>query len=165
MNSVSGIRLYQLAMVGALFVALGSTATAQKTLTGTRKVQGTWTVTVQTRDCQTGVALGNPFLSLLTFADGGTMTETTSNPNFYPNDRGPGHGVWFATGWNSYNASSTAFITSSGQLVETQVITQSIAMDDDPDTFQTVKASVQFFDPNGNLLRSGCATAVGQRFK
>ena len=35
-------------------------------------------------NCQTHAPLGPPFLSLLTFNSEGTMTETTSNPHFYP---------------------------------------------------------------------------------
>jgi len=165
MNANFSKRFSHLAIAGILALSLVSNAAARSSAAVAQKLQGSWTVTVQPRDCSTGVALGNPFLSMLTFNQGGTMTETTSNPMFYPNDRGPGHGVWITTGRNAYEATSTAFITSSGVLAETQVITQTITMTDNPDQFQTVKASVQFFDPSGNLLVSGCATASGQRIK
>ncbi len=155
----------QFAIAGLVILSLVSGAAARPSAAAAQKLQGSWMVTVQQRDCSTGVALGNPFLSMLTFNQGGTMTETTSNPMFYPSYRGPGHGVWITTGRNAYEATSTAFVTASGALTATQVITQTIAMTDNPDQFETVKASVQFFSPSGTLLVSGCATASGQRIK
>lgn len=92
------------------------------------------------------------------------MTETTSNPMFYPAFRGPGHGVWKRTGRTSYEAASLAFITVNGALAKTQKISQTVEMDD-ADDFTTTEASVQFYDPAGNLLVTGCATAAGKRFE
>jgi hypothetical protein len=43
-----------------------------------------------------------------------------------------------------------------------QRITQAIDVDGDQ---LTSEATVEFFDTAGNLLTSGCASAVGQRFK
>jgi hypothetical protein len=129
------------------------------------RLEGTWAVTVTQQDCQSGAQIGDPFLSLLTFAEGGTMTETTSNPMFYPSERGPGHGVWHATGRKTYKASSIALITLNGALTTMQTIAQTIAIGDDPDTFQTTKATVKFLTPDGTVVRTGCATAVGARFQ
>lgn len=129
-------------------------------------LEGTWIVQVTQQDCQSGAALGAPFLSLLTFARGGTMTETTSNPMFAPPiARGPGHGVWGATGHRTYSASSIAFITVSGVLAKTQVITQTIKFGTSPDNFATTAATVQFFNPAGSLVMAGCAAATGKRFQ
>jgi hypothetical protein len=99
-------------------------------------LKGTWTVEVTQTNCQTGAALGAPFLSLLTFDSGGTMTETTSNPHFYPAARGPGHGVWSYLGGRSFRASSLAFITSNGALAELQTITQKIDVGSNADSFR-----------------------------
>jgi hypothetical protein len=154
------------ALAGVLFLSLGLSAAAQS---GAREssasnLEGTWTVQVTLVDCTTGNPLGTPFSSLLTFARGGTATETTANPIFYPAERGPGHGVWSRIGKGSYSATSTAFITLNGALTETQKITQAIQLRRSSDSF-TSTASVEFFDPAGNLLATGCATAAGQRFK
>lgn len=130
-----------------------------------RGLEGTWVVEVSLHNCQTGVAVGAPFLSYLTFARGGTMTETTSNSMFYPADRGPGHGVWSASGHHTYRAASTAFITLNGALVKTQTITQTIVLAKGGDTFSETNAGVQFFSPGGTLLQAGCANAVGTRFE
>jgi hypothetical protein len=130
-----------------------------------RTLQGTWVVTVTQQSCPNGPAIAPPFKSLLTFDAGGTMTETTDNPMFFPAFRGPGHGVWNHTGRHAYSAESLAFITVNGMLAKTQKINQTIEMGDDPNQFTTTAASVQFFDPTGALLVSGCATATGQRFE
>jgi hypothetical protein len=126
---------------------------------------GTWKVQITLRNCTNGAPVGAPFYSLLTFADGGTMTETTANSMFFPAIRGPGHGVWSrGRHKGEYSAATTAFITMDGALVKTQTITQIIDMGPGPDRFTTPKASVEFFDPAGNLLTMGCATAVATRF-
>ena len=76
------------------------------------RLEGTWTVTVSLRDCSLGTPIGSPFMSLLTFARGGTMTETTSSPMFFPALRGPGHGVWSNLRGDSYKASSISGVDS-----------------------------------------------------
>ncbi|MFI5094291.1 MAG: hypothetical protein WCE50_00005 [Candidatus Acidiferrum sp.] len=131
-----------------------------------KTLEGTWVVTVTQQVCPNGPAVAPPFKSLLTFNQGGTMTETTTNPMIVPPVfRGPGHGVWSHTGAHTFSADTLAFITVNGALVKTQKISQTIEIGDNPDQFTTTEASVQFFDPAGNLLVSGCATATGQRFE
>ena len=147
----------------AIALSFGDNAAAQaKDPDGKVKLEGTWTVQVQIVDCTSGNAMGPAFPSLLTFARGGALTETTANPHFYPADRGPGHGVW-STGETGSQAASVAFITLNGVLQSTQVIRQAIQMTGS-DSFNS-KATLQFFDPSGSLIKSGCATAVGQRFQ
>lgn len=132
---------------------------------GPNGLSGTWQVQVTLRNCQSGAPIGAPFYSLLTFADGGTMTENTANPLFYPAIRGPGQGVWSRNRHGKqYSASTIAFITMNGSLVKTQKITQTIDMGPGQNDFTTPHATVEFFDPVGNLLTSGCATALGKRF-
>lgn len=128
------------------------------------QLAGTWRVTVTVHNCATGAQLGMPFRSLLSFARGGTLTETTSNPMFFPAERGPGHGIWARTGDRSFTASSEAFITVNGALVKTQVIKQNITVDHDSDYFKS-DAKVEFFDPSGALLIQGCATATASRYE
>jgi hypothetical protein len=129
-----------------------------------RGIEGTWRVQVTLRDCNTGAALGNPFNSLLTFAQGGTLVETTSNPMFAPAERGPGHGVWSRVGRHSYTAASIAFITVNSALVRVQTIRQTIQIDDNGNQL-TADAKTEFTDAAGNPLPSGCATATGERFE
>jgi len=154
-----------LALAGVLIFCAGPLANAQSEQSGGSGLQGTWMVTVTLHNCATGAQVGAPFQSLLTFARGGTMTETTSNPMFFPAVRGPGHGVWSSSGDGAYTATSLAFITVNGVLTMTQKITQQITLEENDNQFTTSGAQVQFFAPAGSLLRTGCASAVGQRFR
>lgn len=155
-------KFFNVLCAAALLAGMGLSAQAAAAQTG--KLVGTWRVTVTQHNCQTGAPVGMPFQSLLTFAPGGVMTETTANAMFFPADRGPGHGVWSSLGENRYRAESIAFITVNGALVKTQVITQGIHVDGDGDEF-TSDAKVAFYDPSGALLMRGCAEATGHRFE
>jgi hypothetical protein len=157
---------YAAALAVGLVLSLGQSAVAWSggRVSENRNLEGTWTVQVTLVDCTTGGQLGNPFPSLLTFAGGGTETDTTANPAFYPSERSPGHGIWSRLDSRNFTTTSMAFITLDGALVKTQKITQAIQFGDSRDSFNS-SATVEFFDPNGNLLGTGCATATAQRFK
>lgn len=156
-----------LALTGVVALACGwnATASASDPNSAARDLEGTWQVQVVQVNCQTGATVGLPFSSLLTFARGGTMTETTDNPMFYPAVREPGLGVWHRLQGSTYYAASMAFITLNGVLAKTQKISQTIEVGPGPDQFTTTQAAVQFFDPSGNLLGAGCAVATGVRFE
>ncbi len=81
-------------------------------------LEGTWVVTIQPIVCKTGIDVPNApsVRSYLTFARGGTMTETNSNAAFEPGQRGPGHGYWERTGRTSYQFAFEAFIQFDSQL-------------------------------------------------
>ncbi len=135
-------------------------------------LDGTWEVLVGLVNCQTGVAVGPAFPSLLAFSENGTLVETTSNHAFATGQREPGLGVWTRTAPGAYQATSVAFIqfttspsaTSPGFEEGTQTITQTIQFTTDPDQW-TSDASIQFADTSGAIYRQGCATAFGQRLK
>ena len=127
-----------------------------------RKLEGTWRVQVTLRNCQTGVPL-RTFPALLTFARGGTLTETTTA--FSPAMRSPGHGFWNHTRGRSFLAASDAFLFNpAGLWTGTQRITQGIEIGSDPDQLEST-ASVEIFDTLGNLTATGCATAVASRME
>jgi len=127
-----------------------------------RKLEGTWRVQVTLRNCQTGAEL-RTFPALLTFAQGGTLTGTTTV--FPPALRGPDHGVWEHNGRRRYRAVTEAFIFNpAGAWTSTQRITQDIELSSNPDGF-TSTASVEFFDTAGNPTSTGCATAVATRME
>jgi hypothetical protein len=129
------------------------------------RLVGTWMFQISLQDCSLGTPIGTPFFSLLTFNRGGTVTETTANPMFFPAERGPGHGIWRQDGRHNYfEAATTAFITVNGALTRTQTITQTIEMLGD-DSLKTTKASVKFFSPSGSLLMTGCAAATAKRLE
>jgi len=138
-----------------------------------RELQGTWRVQVQQYNCQTNAPIGKPFASLLAFADGGTLTETTGNPGFAPGQRTTGFGIWSHEAQHTYSAKSVAFLVYTtppnppmppGFTAGTQTITQNIEFKDGPDQF-TSDATVQFADTTGTVYRSGCAAATAQRME
>jgi hypothetical protein len=153
-----------LSVAGALCVASAQGAPLQESQSDGRSLQGTWLIQISLADCSTGAPIGAPFLSLGTYARGGTTTDTTSNGSFYPAVRGPGHGVWQRTGDHSYRALSMAFITLNGALTRIQTIDQKIDVQSD-DSFQTTSAAVTFTKPDGTLLGGGCAKATGTRLE
>jgi hypothetical protein len=157
----------QLLLAGACVLSMAQAAGAQAEAwdRGAGRLEGSWTVKVTQHNCETGDPVGNPFLSLLTFSQGGTLLESTSNPMFFPAVRGDGHGVWSATGRQTYRALSTAFITLNGELVKTQTITQKIEMGADSNTFEVPSASVVFVPADGGPTITGCATATGTRIE
>jgi hypothetical protein len=136
-------------------------------------IVGTWSVQVQLYNCETEEPMGNPFSSFLTFDVGGTMTETTTNPVFAVGQRGPGHGIWHFDGRQGYTAKDISFVNfttpamppaSPGFTAGTQTISQEITFKHGPDQF-TSDAKIEFADATGATYRSGCASAVGLRFK
>ena len=127
-----------------------------------RRLEGTWQVQVTLQNCQTGAALRTA-PAFLTFAEGGTLVETTTV--FSSAQRSPGHGFWEHTGGKTFKAVSKAFIFNpDGTWAGTQTLTQAIEFGDDPDVFNS-NATTEIVAPNGNVILSGCATAVAHRME
>jgi len=137
------------------------------------KLVGTWQVQVTQVDCTSGTPLGPSFTSLLTFAQGGTMSEDTENPAFGHGQRGAGQGMWSSTGQSTYTAKSVALIKYTTQAnpkthdpgfdAGQQTISQNITFDDQSGQWSS-KASVTFTDATGTAYRQGCATASAAPF-
>src|ERR1700754_2272875 len=119
-----------------------------------RRLEGTWQVQVTLQNCQTGAALRTS-PAFLTFAQGGTLVETTTV--FSSAQRSPGHGFWEHTGGKTFKAVSKAFLFSpEGAWTGTQTLTQTIEFGDDPDVFNST-ATTEAVAPNGNRILSVCA--------
>jgi hypothetical protein len=138
-----------------------------------RTLEGTWWVQVTAlSDCTSRIPLGS-FAAILTFARGGTMTGTTTNPAFAVGQRGPDHGVWSRAGApHGYRASSAAFLlftsapnppVTPGFQAGYQRLDQDITLTD-ADHF-TSDAVTRFFGTAGQKYREGCATAAARRFE
>lgn len=138
-------------------------------------LQGSWIVTIRPVFCS-GPSAGSdvpgptPVVSYLTFAAGGTLTESTSNPAFAPALRGPGHGYWERTGRTSYQFVLQAFVIGSNATYQAghQRIEQTVEMHSNDDWTST--GPVQFFNvtdlataPGLVPYRGGCARATGVR--
>ncbi|HET9699175.1 MAG TPA: hypothetical protein VFP40_20045 [Terriglobales bacterium] len=131
-------------------------------------LEGTWRVQVNVISCTTGQLTGPSFSALLSFAEGGTLTGTTSNPAFQPGQRTSDYGVWHQTRGRSYTADSEAFILFSTNnppfpvSAGKQRITQSITVAGNG--FDSV-AITRFYDIHNFLLATLCAQATGSRFQ
>jgi len=148
-----------LALLAAL-VLMGSsslTTAAGASTAGSKGLEGTWRMQVTIRDCASGTAL-RTFPAFLTFAQGGTLTETTTG--FPPALRTPGHGIWSHLTDHTYSAVSEAFLFNpAGVWTSKQRLTQFIEISGEYELKST--AINEIFDTNGNLIANGCATAVG----
>jgi hypothetical protein len=140
-------------------------------------IEGTWIVTINPVFCTAEPPFnagddvpGVPKVTAyLTFGRGGTLTETNSNANFEPGQRGPGHGYWERTGQTSYQFAFQAFIQFDSVLPPFrykrgyQRLDQTVELHTD-DEF-TTSGPVQFF--NGTATTdpyiAGCARSEGTR--
>jgi hypothetical protein len=157
-----------LALAGALFLAPAqgvgakSPDAAGKARAQARKLEGTWRVQVTIRDCQTGAEVRTA-PSVITFAQGGTLTDTAAGPS--PALRGPGHGVWRHTGGRTYSMVLEAFtFDPSGAWTGTVRVAHTLEIGDSPDEL-TSSGTNEIRDADGNLLATGCSTAVAQRLE
>jgi hypothetical protein len=160
-----------LACATALLITSGSSVLAQSNASqSSNGIEGAWLVQVTVRNCATGRALGS-FNSLVTFQRGGTMSEATSSPSFAVGQRSPGHGVWDAQGQNTYSQRMVALINfdtppappvSPGFFAGWSTVTHTVEQIDRDHIAST--GTNDFYKSDGTLYRSGCSTAVGERF-
>jgi len=184
MNTKPWNRIFAVALIpvialsGTLFLAAGRARTTAASFEGdwphSHALVGVWNVTVQLYDCSTEAPVGKPFISRLTFNEGGTMTGSTTNPAFAVGQRSDDQGVWSVDD-HAYSAKSAAYIlfTTAPNLTSvppnpgfqagTQTITQKIEIDDA--NHFTSDARVFFYDATGTSYRQGCASATAERFQ
>jgi len=130
-----------------------------------RSIEGVWRTQITPINCQTGAPL-LPFTipGLLTYHQGGTMSETTAVPSG-PSSRSPGHGVWNRIDGISFNGSFVFLLFNpNGTFAGREELTQNIQLDRRGDTLDYT-VTFKILDPNDNLIASGCATARAVRFE
>jgi hypothetical protein len=128
-----------------------------------QSIEGVWQTTVTQRNCQTGEAL-RTFRGLLTFNQGGTISETSAAASSAL--RSPGHGVWEKESRSSYSGSFIFLrFNTDGSFAGTQKPTQTFVLRGSSGNEFESTGSVQNFDASGNLTGNGCATSVGTRFE
>jgi len=156
-----------LIVITALTVAFSfASAQAPERTMSERTIQGAWRTMVTGVNCQTGDPLGPPFASLLTFNEGGTMSEYGINAGGSPAGRSPGHGVWQREhGWQDYSYTFTFYrYNSSGVFIGSQKVTSALELGASGDEL-TTNAVVQILDANDNVIATFCAQAAGTRFE
>jgi hypothetical protein len=126
-----------------------------------RRIEGTWQVQVTTRNCQSGAAIATA-PGLHSFLPGGSML---SNPAVSPAFLSTGHGVWEHVGGQSFTNTIVLFrFNPDGTYAGTAKVTRSIELGDNSDEL-TSTDKAEAVDPNGNLIETRCATAIGRRLE
>ena len=150
-------------LVGMLFLGSGLTARAQSEGDNSQRgLEGAWRLQLTVRDCNTGQAL-RTFPAVFTFAKGGTASFITAGQ--LPSLATPGLGAWRHARGHNYSAVTDAFVFSpAGAWIQTHRLTRAIEVSIDGDAF-TDTVALEIFDPNGNVIVTGCATSVASRLK
>jgi hypothetical protein len=182
-TSLAIVRRLALAMVTLGLTALVATpALAGAASSSSRSIVGVWRVQVTLRNCDTGAPLGPPFSALVTFHQGGTVSEVAGGVAFAPGQRSPGTGTWTREPERLYGQSMVALIlfdspanlpgtpgfdptkpVSPGFFAGWQTVTHAVTPTD-ADHITSVGVNA-FYKSNGELYRSGCSTATGERFE
>ena len=154
------------ALTAAIVTSASHPALAQSTQSASGLV-GAWIVQVTLRDCVTNAPRGT-FTSLVTFHRGGTLSESTASLAYAIGQRTPGHGTWTQQGPETYLQRMIALI-----LFDTpanlpifagwQEVTHTIELLDNQH-FSSAGTN-KFYRSDGTVYRTGCSTAVGQRFE
>lgn len=123
---------------------------------------GTWQSVVTARDCQTGTPAPFSFKALTTFNQGGTMSEDAldvSSPY-----RTGGHGIWQRTSGPKYTV-AWMFYTFAPNGTFTGSVKVRVDKTLGPDfNSLTGDGAVQVYDPNGNVVFTGCSDETATRF-
>ena len=160
------------AVVGGLIAGAAARPMAQSgPASHAKNVEGVWLVQVTQRNCETNAALGS-FNSLVTFDHDGIVIESPGGVAFAPGQRSNGHGTWTRDSQDTVVQRMVALVlfdtppnppVSPGFRKGWQMITHTVDLTG-PDTLVSA-GTARFFDSNGELYRSGCSTAIGERFK
>ncbi len=132
-----------------------------------KSIVGVWLWQLQGRDCTSGAPLGGSAPGVLTFATGGTLSETTTVPTpiGVPFFRSPGHGFWDKQNAVNYTA---AFIlqrlSADGSFAGRTILRGTIQLSENDDEF-TWTGSGEVLAPNGTVLLNTCNTATAVRFE
>ena len=146
------------------------------------RLAGVWFVQVTVRDCTTNAPLGAPFVSLGSYHEGGTLSDSTSTTSFAIGQRTDGHGTWKRTDGDTYRQNVVALIVfdtppnlpgivgfdpthpiSPGFFAGWQTVTHTIELAD-PNHF-TSSGTNAFYRADGTRYRTGCSTSIAERFK
>ena len=181
LSNVPGRGLAALGLAGLLLTTSGSNLTATSADSRNALV-GVWSIQVTLRDCATDAPLGAPINSLVSFHEGGTLSETPGGVGFAPGQRSDGHGLWSPKGRRTYRQKFIALLkfdtpanlpgtptydpakpVSPGFFAGWQTVTHTLELDDA--NHVSSEGTNAFYKTDGTVYRTGCSTAVGERFK
>lgn len=178
LSNVPGRHLAVLLLTGLLV-----TTTASDAVVASGDVlAGAWSIQVTLRDCTTGATLGPPINSLVTFHEGGTLSETAGGLGFAIGQRSPGHGIWWQNSRRTYRQKFIALLNfdtpanlpgtpgfdptkpvSPGFFAGWQTVTHTLELADP--NHATSEGTNAFYKTDGTVYRTGCSTAVAERFR
>jgi hypothetical protein len=140
-------------VAGALICVLGQTDRNPVNL------EGVWRTAVTPRNCANGNPVAPEFPGILLFAQGGTMTGTSTAASSV-------YGIWRRDGGAREFTFATVSLKydAAGTLIGSRRITQSVTLDSGGNTF-TSTGGFQDYDLSGNPTITGCSTSVGTRFE
>ena len=126
-----------------------------------RTIVGVWRNTITLRNCQTGNQIAT-FQGLLTFHEGGTMSEFGGiNPVL----RSPGHGVWQASNpFHPTFAFTFLRFNADGTFAGTQRVRSTVSLGLDGNAFQST-GMAEVLDVNDNVVGMSCAATMATRFQ
>ena len=136
------------------------------------RLEGSWGVLIQRRDCTTGAALGPAVRALTTFEQGGTLIESNGATAFVPGQRSIGHGTWTPSGGGYVDRTATMLLVdtpantppgSPGFLAGWEVTSHTYTLTG-IDSF-TATGTAAFYDLNRAVYRTACTTRTGDRIK
>jgi hypothetical protein len=166
MHTMIQRRVRSLALCSALAGAIALTATeaiAQDANAEAKRLNGAWVLEVSIVDCATRVPTGATFWSLVTFAQGGTLTNVTTGSN--PMLRSTGLGTWEKAGDHGFTSVTVAFLFSAaGGWTGTQRIANTLEIGSDADHL-TGTTVVGFFNTGATLTSTACADVSGDRLE
>jgi len=125
------------------------------------KLQGTWSMQITLNDCSGHVIRSFP--TLLVFMAGGTLTEASGGTA--PALATGGKGVWSHTTDNTYAFRFKDFNFNSSYVLTGWTIITGETTVDETGNANAGPATVEVYNPNGVLVASLCADAVGTRFE
>jgi hypothetical protein len=151
------LNIIRLSLALASLVAV-TIASGQGTEGG--RIQGVWEQQTSVTDCAGHVI--RSFRVMLTFHQGGTMMDGPSTP---PALRTPAQGVWSHTADGNYAFRMKTFTFDAQNVFTGWTIIAGELTVDQTGNANSGPATVEVYDPNGNLLASLCAETVGTRFE
>jgi hypothetical protein len=168
-------------LVGILIVTSGGTVMAQSNSGSQESLAGAWAIQVTLRDCSTEAPLGPAFNALVSFHRGGTLSESNAGPGFAIGQRTAGHGNWSRLRGRTFSQRMVSLIVfdtdpnlpgtpgfdpkkpvSPGFFTGWMIVSHTVRLTDDDHLMSS--GTNTFYKANGEVYRTGCSTAAGQRF-
>lgn len=126
-------------------------------------IVGVWNVSVDITNCVTGATIASSEAMALFAADGTRHETNATNPAL----RSPAFGTWRRLGKknNEYQFEFRFFrFDSAGVNIGSQIIRHDLVLSADGTSYFS-EGTTEIFDPFGNLIVIGCASATATRFE